>query len=123
LIEAHRSLSKQSNLSGDEWHEDDKADEDYDHTSAIDSAKKNKKCWRVPFIFKVLKLNAPEWPWILLGGFNSIVYGAIEPIVALFFAKIYALFAEPNLEEQKRLGNIYAAAIFLIGVVEGVSQF
>jgi ATP-binding cassette subfamily B (MDR/TAP) protein 1 len=70
-----------------------------------------------------LKLNAPEWRWILLGASSSIIYGASQPIFALFFAQIYSLFAVPDLEEQKRLTTLYAAAIFLIGVAAGLTQF
>ncbi|CAF4327883.1 unnamed protein product, partial [Rotaria sordida] len=32
------------------------------------------------------------------------------------------LFVEPNLEEQKRLTNIYTASIFLIGLTLAVTQ-
>jgi ABC-type multidrug transport system fused ATPase/permease subunit len=73
-------------------------------------------------VFKILKINAPEWPWILMGAICSLLYGATQPIFALFFSQIYKLFAEPNLEEQTRLTSIYAASIFLIGFVAGVTQ-
>ena len=100
---------------------DDEDDDDYKATTKESS--KKKKPFHIPFIFKVLQFNAPEWPWILLGVINSIIYGAIQPLFALFFAQIYSLFAEPNLDEQQRLTSIYAAAIFLIGLAGGVSQF
>ena len=100
----------------------DEEDEDTED-GADDSSKKKKKRLQAPFVIRMLKFNAPEWPWILLGAICSIAYGAIQPLFALFFAQIYRLFAEPDLEEQKRLTSVYAAAIFLIGFGGGLAQF
>lgn len=36
--------------------------------------------FRLPFIFKVAKLNAPEWFYLLLGGLASLVFGAVMPV-------------------------------------------
>ena len=38
------------------------------------------KCFRKPFIFKILQLNAPEKWWIVLGCITSISFGAITPV-------------------------------------------
>ena len=120
----NHSTSKQSSVSTDE---DDDIDEDDDgkpSSGEISKKKKKKKRrFRAPFIFRILKLNSPEWYWILLGAISSLAYGAIQPLFALFFAEIYGLFAEPNLVEQKRLTSLYAAMIFVIGVGGGITQF
>jgi ABC-type multidrug transport system fused ATPase/permease subunit len=120
LIVANRSFSKQSSASGDDFDENDDDDEE---TTSDDPSKKTKKHSHTPFAFKILKLNAPEWPWILLGSICSLVYGASQPLFALFFAQIYSLFAEPDLEKQKHLTSVYAGAIFLVGLASGVTQF
>jgi len=120
LILANRSFSKQSSDTNDDL---DEKDDDDEETTSDDPSKKKKKRSHTPFLFKILKLNAPEWPWILMGGICSLIYGAIQPIFALFFSRIYGLFAEPDLEKQKHLTSIYAAAIFLIGFTGGVTQF
>ncbi len=73
--------------------------------------------------WKILKLNSPEWFWILLGSISSLLVGATQPLFALFLTRIFALFAEPNLDEQKRLTNIYAIAIFLTGLVGAAAHF
>ena len=121
LIVANRSFSKQSSVSADDM---DDFDDDDDETISDDPSKnkKRKKRFRIPFVFRILKLNAPEWHWILLGAICSLIFGASQPLFGLFFTQIYGLFSEPNLEEQRRLTSIYAAAIFLIGVVAGVTQ-
>ena len=125
LILVNRSFSKQSSTSNDDpdANGDDDDDNDDSKASFNESSKRKKGRLHTPFIFKVLKLNAPEWPWILLGAISSIVYGAVQPLFALFFAKIYGLFAEPNLDEQERLTRLYAAMIFLIGCGGGLAQF
>ncbi len=120
LISANRSVSKQSSVSAVELDEDD--DEDDVATSDVPSKKKKKRS-HTPFVFKILKFNAPEWHWILMGAICSLVYGAIQPLFALFFSQIYSLFAEPDLNKQKHLTSVYAAVIFLIGLAGGVAQF
>ncbi|CAF0788245.1 unnamed protein product [Adineta ricciae] len=117
---AKRSISKQSSISVNDLEDDD--DDIDDAVESADPSKKKKR-FRTPFIFKILKFNAPEWPWIVLGVISSLLYGAMQPLFALFFAQIYSLFAEPSLDEQKRLTSMYAGLIFLIGFVGGTAQF
>jgi ABC-type multidrug transport system fused ATPase/permease subunit len=111
-------MSKQSSVSAGDLEDDEDLD---DEATSADPSKKKKKRGHTPFIIKIFKFNAPEWHWIVLGVAGSLVYGAIQPIFALFFAQIYGLFAEPNLEEQKRLTSIYAAIIFLTGLAGGIA--
>lgn len=113
------TLSRESSASADDDDEDENGEDD---PKKVDK-KLKKKFFRLPFMMRMLKFNAPEWPWILLGTIFSIVYGAVQPLFALFFAQIYGLFAEPDLEKQKHLTSVYAAAIFLIGLGGGVAQF
>lgn len=120
LFLENRRVSKQSNISSVDL--DDNVDHDDNEVESDDPSKKKKrkKC-HTPFIIKILKFNTPEWPWILLGLIGSIIYGTIQPVFALFFSYVYGLFAEPDLEKQKHLTNIYAGVIFIIGFVGGVS--
>lgn len=124
LLLAIRSFSEQPgtpNANIDEIDFDD-YDDDED-TTYKDPTKKKKRGLHIPFLVKILKLNGPEWPWILMGVFFSLIYGATQPVFALFFSKIYQLFAEPNLDEQKRLASFYAGMIFVIGFGAAISQF
>jgi ABC-type multidrug transport system fused ATPase/permease subunit len=82
-----------------------------------------KKFFRKPFLLKILKFNAPEWRWILLGAICSLINGATQPIFSLLFTVIYGLFAEPDLEKQKHLTSVYAGIIFIIGFVGSITQF
>ncbi|UJR37711.1 hypothetical protein I4U23_030406 [Adineta vaga] len=115
-----RTISKQSSVSANDF---DEEDDDDDITASADPSKKKRKFLRTPFVFRIFKYNAPEWYWILLGSVSSLIFGAMQPLFALFFAQVYGLFAEPDLDEQKRLTSLYAGIIFLIGLAGGLAQF
>ena len=117
------SFSKQSSASSADVDDIDLDDDDDDLATSKDPTKKKKKGLHKPFLARILQLNGPEWYWVLIGAFFSILYGASQPLFALFFSQIYRLFAEPNLDEQKRLTSLYAGMIFVIGFGAGVSQF
>jgi ATP-binding cassette subfamily B (MDR/TAP) protein 1 len=125
LFSASRRPSKRTTsvTSGDHDENDDDDDADDDEGISKDPTKKKKKGLHIPFVVKILKLNGREWPWIVIGAINSVVYGAIQPLFALFYSEVYGLFAVPDLEEQKRSVRLYAGIIFLIGIVSGISQF
>ncbi|CAF3938442.1 unnamed protein product [Rotaria sordida] len=116
---SYRRYSKISDISIGDFIEN--ADDD-DETTPDVSLKKNKLI-PTPFAFKIFKLNAPEWPWILMGVICSLIFGATQPIFALLFAQIYGLFAEPDLKKQDHLTSLYAGLMFLIGALGGIAQF
>jgi ABC-type multidrug transport system fused ATPase/permease subunit len=116
LILVLRSFSKQSSVSVDDY------DQEF-HDEAFDNNWKKMQFLHKPFFLKILKFNAPEWPWILLGTISSGLIGVTQPLFAFFLSLIYGLFADPNLEKQKRLTSIYAISIFLVGFSRGILQF
>uniref|UniRef100_A0A3B3S2Z1 ATP-binding cassette, sub-family B (MDR/TAP), member 5 n=1 Tax=Paramormyrops kingsleyae TaxID=1676925 RepID=A0A3B3S2Z1_9TELE len=60
--------------------------------------KENKKVPEVPFK-RILALNKPEWPYLVIGVLASLVGGAVYPCLAIVFAKIIGVFAETDPEE------------------------
>lgn len=118
-ILGNRTFSKESSVTSEDLNEDD----DDVQTSSDDPSKKKKKRFHTPFVFKVLKFNGPEWHWILMGAICSLIYGATQPIFALFFSYVYGLFANPDLEEQKHLASVYSGVIFVIGFAGAVTLF
>ena len=40
---------------------------------------------------KVLRLNLPEWPYIVVGLICATINGAIQPLFAILFSKIVAV--------------------------------
>ena len=45
---------------------------------SIESKKKRSFC-RTPFILQILKLNSPEWFYLLIGSIASLIYGGLMP--------------------------------------------
>ena len=123
LFAVHRTSSKQSSIASINLDDDDDDEDDDEETALTNPTKKKTTEIYVPTVLRILRLNTPEWLWILLGTANSVVYGAVSPLFALFFAEIYGLFAEPNLDEQKRLVRFYVVIVALVGLASGLSQF
>ena len=120
-ISFNRQLSRQS--SGSAADPEDIADQsDLDH-SRTTMALLKAKCCRQPFSLRILRLNAPEWPWILLGSISSLISGGVQPIFALFVSETYKLFGETDLHRQERWANIYAGLIFCTGLVAAIVDF
>ncbi|CAF0803457.1 unnamed protein product [Adineta steineri] len=115
---ANRKISKQSMHSGGN---SDAYNEDADDTSPDDLSKN--KYFRIPFLFKMAKFNAPEWYWILLGTFTSLGLGTAQPFEGLIFANMYGTVGEPDPHKQDRLIRIYAIICFCIGLGGCVAQF
>ncbi|XP_035989740.1 ATP-dependent translocase ABCB1 [Fundulus heteroclitus] len=68
-------------------------------------------------IFKVLRLNASEWPYILVGLICATINGAIQPLFAILFSKIITVFAEPDQTIIRQRANFFSLMFVVIGVV------
>ena len=75
------------------------------------------------FLFSLLRLNSPEWYFIVIGSIASLLLGATIPVFALFLAEIYDLFTELDLVKQARLTRLYVIGVILSGFVGGVCLF
>ncbi|XP_012936337.1 ATP-dependent translocase ABCB1 isoform X2 [Aplysia californica] len=71
---------------------------------------------------RLLKMNAPEWHFILLACFGSIINGGVQPAFAVIFSEILKVFSDTP-SEQERLIKIYALIFVGIGVVSLVTMF
>jgi ABC-type multidrug transport system fused ATPase/permease subunit len=80
-------------------------------------------CFRQPFFVKLLKLYSPEKFYLIVGSLCSLLYGGVEPAVALLYSIIYRLLAYPNLEDQSVLTRNLSLGIFGIYVFAGILQF
>ncbi|KAK3571853.1 hypothetical protein QTP86_020453, partial [Hemibagrus guttatus] len=84
--------------------------------------KEKEKVTDVPFT-RILALNKPEWPYLMVGILASIVGGAVYPCVAILFAKIIGVFAEfdPEVKRQKTL--MFSLLFLLLGAVSFITFF
>ncbi|CAH1798731.1 unnamed protein product [Owenia fusiformis] len=72
---------------------------------------------------RILRLNAPEWPYITIGCVASLINGGVQPSFAVIFAEILGVFQSLDLEEQRRKTAMYSALFLALGVVAGLAMF
>ncbi|XP_034030717.1 ATP-binding cassette, sub-family B (MDR/TAP), member 4 [Thalassophryne amazonica] len=113
-----RKSTKGSSFIGSEGEkgENQKEEDDKDKTEEDD------KVPEVSF-FKVLRLNLPEWPYILVGITCATINGAMQPLFAIVFSKIIAVFANPNKEEVREQSQFFSFMFIAIGGGTFVAMF
>ncbi|CAL8247209.1 unnamed protein product [Lota lota] len=72
---------------------------------------------------KVLRLNLPEWPYILVGLICATINGAIQPLFAILFSKIVAVFSVQDKDLVKERSALFSIMFAVIGVVSFVTLF
>uniref|UniRef100_A0A8C5CJS7 ATP-binding cassette, sub-family B (MDR/TAP), member 4 n=1 Tax=Gadus morhua TaxID=8049 RepID=A0A8C5CJS7_GADMO len=68
---------------------------------------------------KVLRLNLPEWPYIVVGLICATINGAIQPLFAILFSKIVA----PNKDVVREKSALFSILFAVIGVVSFFTLF
>uniref|UniRef100_A0A672KIK7 Multidrug resistance protein 1-like n=1 Tax=Sinocyclocheilus grahami TaxID=75366 RepID=A0A672KIK7_SINGR len=81
-----------------------------------------KKIPEIPFT-KILALNKPEWPYLLVGTLGSLVGGAVYPCMAILFAKIIGVFAEVDPEVKRQKTMMFSLFFLLTGAVAFITYF
>ncbi|NXP59863.1 ABCBB protein, partial [Chloropsis cyanopogon] len=76
----------------------------------------------VPFT-RILKYNASEWPYLVLGSLAAAVNGAVSPLYALLFSQILGTFSILDEENQKNQINGVCVLFVLVGVLSFFTQF
>ena len=78
-------------------------------------------------IFKILKLNSKEWPYILAGVLAAVIMGLSVPAYAVLWGEILGVLEPTYSEEEKEhtqaKGNFYSLLFLAIGIVTGVASF
>ncbi|XP_008256635.2 bile salt export pump isoform X1 [Oryctolagus cuniculus] len=72
---------------------------------------------------RIMKLNAPEWPYMLLGSMGAAVNGAVTPLYAFLFSQILGTFSLPDKEEQRSQINGICLLFVTLGCVSFFTQF
>ncbi|CAD5111259.1 DgyrCDS587 [Dimorphilus gyrociliatus] len=73
-----------------------------------------------PF-FQILKLNAPEWCWILVGVFGALITGGVNPVFAVLFGDVIKAFTKEDSEQKKEIA-LYCGLFAGIGVLAALSK-
>lgn len=73
--------------------------------------------------FKVMRLNSPEWPYILLGCIGSIINGAVQPGFAVIFSRILNVFSYTDEGKQRDEIMLYSLMFVGIGLLSFLTFF
>lgn len=115
-----RKSTKGSSFVGSEGEKGVKGKETED--SKEKTEEEDEKVPPIPFL-KVLRLNLPEWPYIVVGVICATINGAMQPLFAILFSKIIAVFTEPNLEVVRERSTFFSLMFATIGGVSFVTMF
>ncbi|XP_034989142.2 bile salt export pump isoform X2 [Zootoca vivipara] len=74
-------------------------------------------------VTRILKYNAPEWPYMLIGSLGAGFNGAVNPLYALLFSQILGTFSILDEEEQRLQINSICLLFVLVGVISFFTQF
>ncbi|XP_066921842.1 ATP-dependent translocase ABCB1-like [Clytia hemisphaerica] len=78
---------------------------------------------KTPPLGRILKLNANEWPYILLGVFFSAIAGAMPVVAAIIMAEILQSFAEVDANEMKKKMEFWSIMFMVLGLVIAIAFF
>ncbi|MBN3287086.1 ABCBB protein, partial [Polyodon spathula] len=73
-------------------------------------------------VARILKYNAPEWPYMLFGTVGAAVNGGLNPMYSLLFSQILGTFSIPDKEEQRREIDGICLLFVLVGIISFFTQ-
>ncbi|CAG4929498.1 unnamed protein product [Parnassius apollo] len=73
--------------------------------------------------WQLLKLNAPEWPYIVVGSIAAFVQGACFPAFALLFGYTSGIFVLRHHSDIIYFADLYSGLFIVVAAVAGVSMF
>ncbi|XP_075037496.1 bile salt export pump-like [Mixophyes fleayi] len=85
--------------------------------------KKKSKKEKKSVVMRILKYNAPEWPYLVLGSLGAAINGTLTPLYAVLFSQILGTFSLPDVAEQTRQINGICLLFVIIAAVSFVTQF
>lgn len=88
----------------------------------IENKSQSKLKYRAP-LKRLLKLNSPEWPYLILGSVSAFVVGCSFPVFAVLFGGIYGLLGSYDDEEIRHGTNYYSILFVVLGIVTGLATF
>ncbi|XP_058156668.1 bile salt export pump isoform X2 [Dasypus novemcinctus] len=72
---------------------------------------------------RILKFNAPEWPYMLLGALGAAVNGSVTPLYAYLYSEILGTFSIPDREEQRSQIHGICVLFVVVGLASFCTQF
>uniref|UniRef100_A0A146L3B6 Multidrug resistance protein 1 n=2 Tax=Lygus hesperus TaxID=30085 RepID=A0A146L3B6_LYGHE len=88
-------------------------------TSIAESTKGKKSSQSV--VWRILKINLPEWRYLTLGFVNCGIEGVITPVFAFLYAQVFTTFQLSN-DELMKVVPIWTSVFVGLGVVSGINM-
>ncbi|KAL1021934.1 hypothetical protein UPYG_G00020100 [Umbra pygmaea] len=73
-------------------------------------------------VTRILKFNAPEWPYMLFGTIGAAINGGVNPVYSLLFSQILATFSIQDPEVQRREIDVICMFFVVVGVISFLTQ-
>ncbi|XP_073503101.1 bile salt export pump-like [Phyllobates terribilis] len=83
------------------------------------SKKKNKKKKKKQknVVMRILKYNAPEWPYLVFGSIGAAINGTLTPLYAVLFSQVLGTFSlEDEAQQTKDINGICILFVIIAGV-------
>ena len=74
-------------------------------------------------LWKIIQFNKPEWCYIALGVFGSLLMGLSTPMYAIVYGYTMGILDELDADVVRRQKNFYALMFVLIGIGTGIGAF
>ena len=74
-------------------------------------------------LWKIFQFNKPEWCYIALGVFGSLLMGLSTPMYAIVYGYTMGILDELDADVVRRQKNFYALMFVLIGIGTGIGAF
>ena len=87
-------------------------------TKNVDEKNKEVKQSKSTLIWRLMKLNKPEWPYILVGCIFSVLFGSLTPLFGTLFGDVMNVFI-PSLHPQDARDEMRTYALYFGGIGGG----
>ena len=74
-------------------------------------------------LWRVLKINSKEWPFIAVGAISSIGMAAVAPAFALLFGNVLEILSWKDLNAAREQSKVYSFMFIGLGLSSGLAMF
>ena len=74
-------------------------------------------------LWRVLKINLPEWPFIAIGAVSSVGMAAVAPAFALLFGNVLEILSWEDISAARDQSKVYSFMFIGLGLTSGIAMF
>ncbi|KAL1517855.1 hypothetical protein ABEB36_001563 [Hypothenemus hampei] len=102
---------------------DDNEDEDVDAIKNVDEEQETDNFIKKASLWSIVKLNSPEWFFLLLGSIGAALMGATMPMFAIIFGSILQVLQDTDEDYVRSETNKYVLYFVYAGILSFVATF